>query len=81
MAIIVTATEAKAKLLALLDAVEQGEEVSITRHGRTIARLAPARGAHALRARFAGIVQSSAPDEDLFSTGENWAIEADDGPA
>jgi prevent-host-death family protein len=81
MAIIVTATEAKAKLLAILDAVEQGEEVSITRRGRTIVRIAPARGAHALRGRFAGIVRSAAADEELFSTGESWAIEVDDGPA
>ena len=40
----VTATEAKAKLLALLDDVEKGEEIEITRNGMTIARLSPARG-------------------------------------
>ena len=50
----VTATEAKAHILALLDAVEDGEEIEITRHGRLVARLVPARGASGLRGRFAG---------------------------
>ena len=34
-----TATEVKAKLLALLDAVAAGQEIEITKHGRTVARL------------------------------------------
>jgi prevent-host-death family protein len=37
-----TATEVKAKLLALLDAVAAGQEIEITKHGRTVARLVPA---------------------------------------
>lgn len=37
----ISATEAKAKLLALLDEVEAGEEAEITRRGVIIARLAP----------------------------------------
>ena len=44
-----TATEAKARILALLDDVEAGEEVEITRHGRIVARLVPASGPHALK--------------------------------
>jgi prevent-host-death family protein len=35
------AFEAKNKLSALLDRVEQGEEIVITRHGRPVARLVP----------------------------------------
>ncbi len=35
--------EARNKLGQLLDLVEQGEEVTITRHGKEIARLVPAR--------------------------------------
>ena len=35
------AFEAKNTLGALLDRVEQGEEVVITRHGKPVARLAP----------------------------------------
>ena len=38
----VGAFEAKNKLGQLLDLVEQGEEVMITRHGREVARLVPA---------------------------------------
>lgn len=37
--ITVGAFEAKTKLSELLDRVEQGEEVVITRHGKTVARL------------------------------------------
>ncbi|MCW7538378.1 type II toxin-antitoxin system prevent-host-death family antitoxin [Aquabacterium sp. A7-Y] len=37
----VGAFEAKTHLSALLERVEQGEEIVITRHGRPIARLAP----------------------------------------
>jgi prevent-host-death family protein len=68
----VTATEAKAKLLALLDEVDSGQEIEITRHGVTIARLSPARGPHALKGRLAGKAWSNASDEDLFSTGVRW---------
>ena len=39
----VQATEAKARLAELLREAEYGETVAITRHGRTIAHLAPAR--------------------------------------
>jgi prevent-host-death family protein len=35
------AFEAKNKLNALLDRVEQGEEIMITRYGRPVARLVP----------------------------------------
>lgn len=37
----VQASDAKTHFLRLLDAVERGETVTITRHGRTIARLVP----------------------------------------
>ena len=68
----VTATEAKARILALLDEVEGGEEVSITRHGRVVARLMPAAGAHALKARFAGVAATASEDDELFTTGVDW---------
>jgi prevent-host-death family protein len=70
-----TATEAKAKLLALLDEVAAGDEIEITKHGRTVARLVPARGAHGLRGRFSGRAESTADDEELFSTGQTWDAE------
>ncbi|MBA3286964.1 MAG: type II toxin-antitoxin system prevent-host-death family antitoxin, partial [Acidimicrobiia bacterium] len=39
MTIQLTATDAKAQLLALLDQVAAGDEIEITKHGRTVARL------------------------------------------
>ncbi len=38
----VSLAEAKAKLSALVDKVEAGEEILITRHGKLVARLGPA---------------------------------------
>jgi prevent-host-death family protein len=78
-------TEVKAKLLALLDEVERGEEIEITRHGRTIARITPARGPHALKGMFKGLVWTTDPDDDLASTGVTWTMDVenlvDDDPA
>jgi len=70
-----TATQVKAKLLSLLDEIEGGEQIEITRHGLTIARLMPAKGPHALKDVFAGVVTSNATDEELFSTGERWNVD------
>ena len=38
---VIQIVEAKAKFSALLAAVEAGEEIAITRHGRVVARLVP----------------------------------------
>jgi prevent-host-death family protein len=70
----VTATEAKARILALLDAVAEGDEVEITKHGRTVARLVPARGARSLRGVLAGSAMTAAPEEEIFATGAPWAL-------
>jgi prevent-host-death family protein len=75
----VSATEAKARILALLDEVEAGEEVEITRHGRLVARLVPARGATGLRGRFTGTAWTASDPEDLYSTGEEWSVMTDPG--
>ena len=72
MAIKVTATEAKHRILRLLDEAEAGEEIEITRHGRPVARLVPASGSHLLAGSFIGIASTAATDEELFSTGESW---------
>jgi prevent-host-death family protein len=69
-----TATEAKAKILALLDEVAAGDEVEITKHGRTVARLVPATGSHALQGSLIGVAMSAAQDEDLFTTGQAWDL-------
>jgi prevent-host-death family protein len=67
-----TATEAKAKILALLEEVAAGEEVEITKHGRTVARLVPATGPHALEGALAGVALTAAEEDDLFTTGATW---------
>ncbi|HEX6238826.1 MAG TPA: type II toxin-antitoxin system prevent-host-death family antitoxin [Acidimicrobiales bacterium] len=69
-----TATEVKAKILSLLDEVANGDEVEITKHGRTVARLVPATGPHALRGKLAGVAVSAADDDELFSTGVSWDL-------
>jgi prevent-host-death family protein len=52
---LVGAFEAKNKLSQLLDLVEQGEEVTITRHGKEVARLVPARPTHSREAARAAV--------------------------
>ncbi|MGD8330470.1 MAG: type II toxin-antitoxin system prevent-host-death family antitoxin [Acidobacteriota bacterium] len=69
-----TATEVKAKILALLDEVAGGEEIEITKHGRLVARLVPAAGPAALGGKLAGVAMSAADDEELFSTGVRWEL-------
>ncbi len=68
----VTATDAKAKILRLLDDAEAGEEIEITRHGRPVARLVPASGARSLKGSFEGVAATAAEEKHLFSTGEPW---------
>ena len=71
----ITATEARATFLALLDEVEAGEEIEITRRGRVVARLTRVRRPEALKRLFAGIVTSNGNPEDLYSTDETWDLE------
>jgi prevent-host-death family protein len=68
----VTATEAKAKILRLLDDAAAGEEIEITKHGRTVARLVPAHGARTLKGSFAGVAATAGDDRSLFSTDAPW---------
>jgi prevent-host-death family protein len=68
----VTATDAKATILRLLDEVADGEEIEITKHGRAVARLVPARGGRALKGSFAGKATSAADEPELFSTDAPW---------
>lgn len=71
----VTATEAKAHILSLLDDVAAGDEIEITKHGRTVARLVPASGSAALRGRFSGVARSVAEDDLLFMTDAEWEFD------
>ena len=70
-----TATQAKATILALLDDVAAGEEVEITKHGRTVAKLVPATGPVSLKAAFEGVAVTAVDDDDLFSTGVAWNLQ------
>jgi prevent-host-death family protein len=70
-----TATEVKATILGLLDEVARGEEIEITKHGRTVARLVGASGPNALRGRFAGVAMTAARDEEIFTTGAVWTLQ------
>jgi len=74
MTIKMTATEAKAKILSLLDDVAAGQEVEITKHGRTVARLVPASGPHALRGSLVGVAMTVAAEDELFGTGADWNL-------
>jgi prevent-host-death family protein len=69
----VPATEARTRLLELLDEVGDGEEIEITRHGRSVARLVPA-GASPMATRdsMAGTAAQMVEDDLLFSTDEQW---------
>lgn len=73
MAIQMTATTVKAQILALLDQVADGEEIEITKHGRTIARLVPATGPATGAGTLEGVAVSGT-DEELFSTGVDWNL-------
>jgi prevent-host-death family protein len=68
----VTATDAKATILRLLDAAAAGEEIEITRHGRPVARLVPPLGARTLEGSFEGVAMTARDDDELFSTGAPW---------
>jgi prevent-host-death family protein len=68
----VTVTEAKTLMLALLDEVASGEVVEITKRGRVVARLVPARGPHALRGALEGVARSAVDEEELLSSSVAW---------
>lgn len=68
----VTASDAKARILRLLDDAAAGEEIEITKHGRTVARLVPAHGARTLKGSFEGVAMTAGDEQDLFSTDAPW---------
>jgi prevent-host-death family protein len=69
-----TATEVKAQILSLLDEVADGSEIEISKHGRTVARLVPAKGPHSLKGKLSGVAMSAADDAKLFTTGAAWDL-------
>jgi prevent-host-death family protein len=71
---IVTVTDAKTHLLALIDDVVDGEEIELIRHGRPVARLVPATGPNRMRGALTGMAVAPVGDDDLFSTGLTWDL-------
>lgn len=67
-----TATDVKARLLAVLDDVASGQTVEITKRGKVVAQLTPVRTADALRNALRGSAATAATDEELFTTGLDW---------
>jgi prevent-host-death family protein len=78
----VGAFEAKNKLGALLDVVEKGEEIVITRRGKPVARLVPAsvgfdrekarRAVENIIARSKGVTLGGIKIKDLINEGRKW---------
>ena len=75
----ITVDEAIANFFSLLGEVEPGEEIEITRKGRSVARLSPVRGPQALKGKLTGVVKSNASEEELFSTGAVWNLPGTEG--
>ena len=76
------AFEAKNKLGHLLDLVEQGEEVTITRHGREVARLVPALPRHRREAARSAMLRIRARAERLklgYFDWSEWKSYRDEG--
>ena len=67
-----TATEAKARLLAVLDEVAAGQVIEITKRGKVVAQLTPVRNIISMRDALKGVATTAAPDDDLYSTGLEW---------
>lgn len=67
------AFEAKNKLGQLLDLVERGEEVTITRHGREVARLVPVRAGSNREAARAAVRRLRERAEQRKLGRFNWA--------
>jgi prevent-host-death family protein len=70
---LIGAFEAKNKLGQLLDLVEQGEEITITRHGKEVARLVPARPAHSRDAARAAVRRMRERAEKLKLGRFDWS--------
>ena len=70
------ASRFKAECLAILDQVEQMKiSVTITKHGRPIAKVVPLEAAAAARSMPGSVRLVAEADEAYYSTGERWDAE------
>jgi prevent-host-death family protein len=67
-----TATDAKATILRLHGEVALGEEIEITKRGRPVTRLMPARGARMLERSFDGRARTAVEGDELLSPDVPW---------
>jgi prevent-host-death family protein len=74
----VAAADAKARLSEMLDRVERGEEITITRHGEPVARLVPVQKHDPEKAREA-IEKWIACSKNLTLGGIPWKELRDEG--
>jgi prevent-host-death family protein len=68
----VGAYEAKTRLPALLDRVQRGEEIVITRHGQPVARLVPEGGEPGPEAALAALDRLTRSREELAACGTRF---------
>ncbi len=69
----IMASRFKAECLAILDQVEQMKiSVTVTKHGRPIARVVPLDEIGELRPTMGGVRLVSEEDEAYYATGESW---------
>lgn len=70
----ITATQFKAKCLAILDDVADGEEVVVTKHGRAVAKVVPVEDpTDDLR----GSVTYLVDEEELMAPFDDWFADSD----
>ena len=76
----IMASRFKAECLAILDQVEQMKiSVTVTKHGRPIARLVPLDDAAPVRPTMGSVHLVAEDDEAYYSTGEQWSAESQEG--
>jgi prevent-host-death family protein len=69
----IMASRFKAECLAILDQVDQMKvSVTITKHGRPVARVVPIADANVARSTQGSVRLIAEQDEAYFSTGERW---------
>ena len=74
------ASRFKAECLAILDQVEDMKiSVTITKHGRPVARLVPLEGGGAARPTVGSVRLIAEEDAAYYSTGEHWDVDPDRG--
>ena len=72
----IMASRFKAECLAILDQVERMRvSVTITKHGRPIARLVPLEVDESRRTMMGSVRLVAEDDEAYFSTGEAWELD------